>query len=170
MASDFLPFGVLGRPHGMEGEILLQPYDGARARPAEWRLPPRLSVAGPDGEIEMIVVSARGMRDGYLVRFEGIGDRDAAALLTGRRVGLPRQSLPPLAAAEFFVEEITGCEVYRDGEQQRLGKVVGTYWNGAQDIMVIAAQDGGEHLLPVLPEYVLRFDRERRRLVVDPHD
>lgn len=169
MASDSLPFGVLRRPHGTKGEILLQPYGGARARPADWRLPPRLCVTGPDGETEMTVASVRGVREGYLVRFDGIGDRDAAALLSGRQVRLPRQSLAKLGAEEFFVEEIIGCEVFRDGGT-RLGRVVGTYWNGAQDIMVVTAEDGAEHLLPVLAEYVLCFDRENRLLVVDPHD
>ena len=169
MASDLLPFGLLRRPHGTTGEILLEPYAGARGRPAEWRLPSRLFVAGPGSETEMAVVSARNTPGGYLVRFDGIGDRDAAAALSGGEVRLPRQLLVPLGAAEFFVEEIVGCEVFRDGGE-RLGKVVGTYWNGAQDVMVIAADEGTEHLLPVLPEYVLRFDRARHLLVVDPHD
>lgn len=169
MASDSLPFGILRRPHGTAGEILLQPYGGACARPAEWRLPPRLWVTGPNGETEMIVASVRGARDGYLVRFEGVGDRDAAGNLSGKEVRLPRQSLVQLGPAEFFVEEISGYEVFRDGGT-RLGKVVSTYWNGAQDIMVVAAEDGAEHLLPVVAEYVLCFDRENRLLVVDPHD
>ena len=158
MASDWLPFGVLRRPHGTKGEILLHTYGGARARPTEWRLPPRLCVTGPDGETDMTVASVRGVPEGYLVRFEGIGDREAAALLSGKQVRLPRQSLTPLGAAEFFVEEITGCEVFRDGGK-RLGQVVGTFWNGAQDIMVVTAEDGAEYLLPVLAEYVVCFDR-----------
>ena len=169
MGSDLLPFGVLRRPHGTKGEILLHPYGGALARPLDWQLPYRLFVAGADGEREMRVASARAVGEGYLVRFDGIGERAAAATLVGKEVRLSRALLVPLAAAEFFVEEIAGCEVFRDGGQP-LGKVVGTYWNGAQDIMVIAGDDGTEHLLPVLSEYVLCFDREHRLLVVDPHD
>jgi 16S rRNA processing protein RimM len=155
MASDLLPFGVLRRPHGTNGEILLQPA--------------RLYVADVGSGSEMAVAAARLVRGGYLVSFEGIGSREAAAALSGREVRLARESLIPLGAAEFFVEDLVGCEVFRDGGRS-LGKVVGTYWNGAQDIMVLAAPDGGEQLLPVLPEYVLRFDREHRLLVVDPHD
>ncbi len=169
MASDVLPFGVLGRPHGTTGEVLLHPYGGAAARPADWHLPSRLLLAGEDGEREMTVATARVTREGYLVRFAGIDDRNAAMALSGKEVRLPRQSLIALGAAEFFVEELTGCAVFRDGGPQ-LGKVRGTYWNGAQDIMVIVADDGLEHLLPVLPEYVLRFDREHHLVVVDPHD
>ncbi len=169
MASDLLPFGVLRRPHGIHGEILLQPYGGPSARPREWRLPPRLFVAGGDSECALTVTSVRKTRDGYLVRFAGIGDRGAAATLLGKEVRLARDSLMPLGPSEFFVEEIVGCEVVRDGGQ-RLGKVVGTYWNGAHDVMLILAEDGTEHLLPVLSEYVLCFDRSRRMLVVDPHE
>ena len=157
MASDSLPFGVLRRPHGTEGEILLQPYGGARARPADWRLPPRLCVTGPDGETR----HDRGRRCGACPKAtwsasKGLATARRPRSCRARQVRLPRQSLAKLGAEEFFVEEIIGCEVFRDGGT-RLGKVVGTYWNGAQDIMVVTAEDGAEHLLPVLAEYVLGF-------------
>jgi ribosomal 30S subunit maturation factor RimM len=44
------------------------------------------------------------------------------------------------------------------------------FWNGAQDVIAIAADDGRERLLPVVSEYILRFDRSSRSLVVDPHE
>ncbi len=87
----------------------------------------------------------------------------------GQELYFPRASFAPLAAAEFYVEDIVGYEVFRpDG--QKLGRVSGTFWNGAQDVMTIAGEDGVERLLPVVEEYVRSLDHEHRSLVVDPHD
>ena len=167
MGSDWLPFGILRRPHGTKGEILLHPYAGMRSE--EPALPPRVLLARAGNTRELNVAACRTVPAGYLVRFEGIDDRQEIAALTGQEVHLPRRSFAPLGSAEFYVEDIAGCEVVNvDG--QRLGRITGTFWNGGQDVMTVAADDGSERLFPVVAEYVLRFDLERRCLTVDPHD
>lgn len=167
MSADWLPFGMLGRPHGTRGEIHLRSYSG---HPAERLVVPSpVRVTGDDADRELLLAAVRVVPDGYLARFDGLPDREAVAGLCGKELLLPRGSLPELAAGEFYVEDIVGCEVVlADGT--RMGTVAGTFWNGAQDIMTVRAEDGAERLLPVVPAYVLRFDRDRRQVVVDPHD
>lgn len=167
MATDWLPFGILGRPHGTKGEILLHPYNDTavgRAVP-----PTRVRLIGGDVVREIFATATRQAGKGYLVCFEGIADRESAARLVGLKVEVPRHHLASLGASEFYVEDIVGCEVV-DAAGRSWGQVRGTYWNGAQDIMVVVSADGSERLLPVVPEYVLRFDGMRRRLTVDLHD
>lgn len=166
MGSDWLPFGTLGRAHGTRGEIHLRVHSGV---PPELAVPCPLRLQSAGGSVPLTLVAARRVPDGYLVRFDGVGDREAAAALAGQAVELHRGCLPALGAAEFYVEDVVGCEVLcTDG--RRLGRVAGTFWNGAQDVMTVVADDGVEHLLPVVPEYVLRVDGEARRVIVDPHD
>lgn len=167
MSADWLPFGMLGRPHGTRGEIHVRSYSGG---PAERLVVPSpVRVTGAGVERALVLASVRAVPDGYLARFDGLPDREAVAGLCGLELQFPRVSLPELAADEFYVEDIVGCDaVLADGA--RLGKVAGTFWNGAHDVMTVVAEDGGERLLPVVPAYVLRFDRERRQVVVDPHD
>ena len=74
----------------------------------------------------------------------------------------------PLGEAEFYVEDMVGCEAFQPDGQRR-GRVTGTFWNGAQDVMTIVGDDGGERLVPVVPEYVLHFESASRRLTIDPH-
>jgi 16S rRNA processing protein RimM len=167
MASDWLPFGTVGRPHGTRGEIHLRAYSGAPAE--QLTLPCPVRIVRSEGSTELVLAVARRVPDGYLVRFDGVADREAAAELSGHEVSVPRQALPPLGAQEFYVEEVVGCDVLTpDG--RCLGRVAGTFWNGAQDVMTVVADDGAEQLLPVVAEYVLRLDRDRRQLIVDPHE
>jgi 16S rRNA processing protein RimM len=167
MASDWLPFGLLGRPHGTKGEILLHPYNDAATGSTVLQTRVRLTVGEEVRELQ--ATAARQVQKGYLVCFEGIMDRDAAALLVGLEVEVPRHCLTPLYANEFYVEDIVGCEVV-DVSGRSCGQVRGTYWNGAQDVMVVLSADGSERLLPVVAEHVLHFDRERGRLTVDFHE
>jgi 16S rRNA processing protein RimM len=169
MGSDWLPFGILRRPHGTKGEIVLHPYNPAGARLHAAGLPSEVRVGDGETARELGVASSQPVPEGCLVRFDGIVDREAAAALVGEEVSVPRRSLAPLGSAEFYVADIVGCEVFHP-HGRLLGKVGGTFWNGAQDIMVVRTADGSERLLPVVAEYVLQFDGERRRLMVDPHD
>jgi 16S rRNA processing protein RimM len=166
MGSDWLSFGILRRPHGTKGEIFLYPFGGVRS--AEPSLPVRVRLTGTGKTRELTLTSCRIVREGYLVRFDGIDDRDEIGALTGLEVGMPRGSFAALASAEFYVEDIIGCDaIGLDG--QRIGRVTGTFWNGAQDVMTVVGEDGSEHFFPVVAEYVVSFDGERRRLTVDPH-
>jgi 16S rRNA processing protein RimM len=169
MGSDWLPFGILRRPHGIKGEMLLHPYNPTGARLSAAGLPSRVRVGEGGTPGELGVASAKAVPEGWLVRFDGIMDREAAAALVGEEVSVPRRALAPLGSAEFYVEDIVGCEVFHL-QGRLLGRVSGTFWNGAQDIMVVRTDDGSERLLPVVAEYVLQFDGERRRLMVDPHE
>jgi 16S rRNA processing protein RimM len=169
MGSDWLPFGILQRPHGMKGEIFLGPFNAPAsglelsARPLQVRLVLSESV------VEASIADCRPAQGGFLIRFEGITTRESAAVLAGRELHLPRQAVPALAGSEFFVEDLVGCEVFELGGR-RLGRVTGTFWNGGQDVMVIADDEGGEQLLPVVAEYVRSFEAARGRLVVDLHE
>jgi len=168
MDSDWVPFGILRRPHGIQGEILLHPYNSEVARSETAGLPLTVRVGDAETGLELAVAASKPVPEGYLVRFGGIADRKAAAALVGEEVSFPRRSFVPLGSAEFYVEDIIGCEVF-DPHGRPLGKVSGTYWNGAQDIMVVRTDDGAECLFPVVAEYVLHFDGESRQLTVDPH-
>ncbi len=173
MEPDWLRFGILRRPHGIKGEIVLAAFNphGARLEAQGEPLPVRLLGAGTgQGEaIEARLVACRRVAMGFLARFEGWDTRERVAQLVGRELHVPRARLSPLAVQEFYVEDLPGCEVFAlDGRS--LGRVAGTFWNGAQDVMVIRGQDGDERLLSVVAQFVHSFEPALRRLTVDPHD
>jgi 16S rRNA processing protein RimM len=157
-----LSFGVLGRPHGVHGEIKLRPHNpGSREfRAAE------LELVHKDGRrTRHEITSLRAVADGYLVRFADVADRDAAAALTLAEVRVPRAALPALAPGEFYVEDVIGCAV-EDEAGRPLGRVTGTFWNGAHDVATVTAPDGRERLLALVPDFVLEVDGPGRKMRV----
>jgi len=157
-----LAIGVLGRPHGVHGELTLRPHhpgghvlDGAR----------RLMLVSGGRTVTYEVAALRAVAGGYLVRLVGIGDRDAAAALTLAEVRVPRAELPPLADGEYYVEDVVGCAV-EDEEGTVRGQVRGTFWNGAHDVATVVATDGSERFVALVPAFVVAVDTPGRRLRV----
>jgi 16S rRNA processing protein RimM len=91
----------------------------------------------------LIVATARRHHDRWLVRFEGIDDRDAADALRGRV--LTADPLSDAADDELWVHEVIGSEV-RDRAGKCLGVVTGVEANPAHDLLVL----DGHVLVPVV--------------------
>lgn len=80
----------------------------------------------------LVVASARRHGDRWLVRFEGIDDRDAAEMLRG--AVLAADPLPP--DDDLWVHKVVGAEV-RDRAGVPLGRVVAVEANPAHDLLVL---------------------------------
>jgi 16S rRNA processing protein RimM len=169
MGSRWLPFGSLGRPHGTKGEILLFPFNTAGAGLNESDLPLRVRVVKAEESVEANIVAFRPVHRGFLVRFADAESRESVGAMVGAQVHLSRSLFVPLAENEFYVDDIVGCEAFlADGK--RLGRVTSTFWNGAQDVITIVADDGSERLVPAVAHYVCCFEPANRRLIVDLHE
>jgi 16S rRNA processing protein RimM len=97
---------------------------------------------------------------------EGIDDRNAAERLRGTNIGLPRDQLPQLDKDEIYWIDLIGLAV-RNAKSESLGTIDNLLETGANDVLVVKAEDGTERLIPFIPQVVLNVDRENRLVTVD---
>lgn len=155
--------GELGSPHGLSGHLRLWPYQPGA---------PSLTSGRPvllerDGAwlattVRTVTPHGRGMR----LALDGVGDRDAAAALTGMRVRVRARDLPALDAGEFYHHELHGFAM-ETTDGRALGTIVETMSTGLNDVWVVRG-DGGEHLIPIIADVVRAIDRDARRVVIEP--
>lgn len=164
---DTLAMGVLGKPHGVGGELVLRPFNAT----GDWEwldsgTPGSLTLERDGRRVAMRLRSCRtmGAGDRLLVAFEGITTPEAAKGLTLSVVRIPRSALPPLAAGEYYVEDVAGCVVVNTSGRN-LGTVGETFWNGAHDVMVVTGAEG-EQLIPLVPDFVQTVDAPARLITV----
>jgi 16S rRNA processing protein RimM len=169
VTPELILFGTLGRAHGLGGEIALRPFNADGEDLARASLPLRVRLVQGPSSRDLTVVKIRPAAGNLLVRLEGIESREQAAALTNGELWVPRDCLPAPAGDEFYVEDLIGCEVVDLAGQVR-GTVRSAFWNGAQDVLTVWSEGGGELLVPVVAEFVRAVDLEARRLVVDPHE
>jgi len=167
--QSWLVFGSVGRPHGVKGEVRLHAYNSEAEIPPHLNCPVEVRLKSGVSESARTLLTIRGARGEFFIRIQEAETRERIADWVNYELLLPRECFPPLRPGEFYVEDVHGCNVYTpDGTM--LGPVVSVYWNGAQDIMQIAAISGEELLIPVVHRYVLSVDQSRRMIVVDLDD
>jgi 16S rRNA processing protein RimM len=152
---------VVAGAHGLRGALKLrcfteQPEDVAAYGPVFDRDGNRLF------ELE-VIGSAPG---GVLARADRIQDRNAAEVLRGTELFVPRSALPDLPADQYYYTDLEGMEALRpDGS--RLGIVQSVDNFGAGDVLEVLVDDGRRLSLPFTRETVPSIDLERGRLVVE---
>jgi 16S rRNA processing protein RimM len=152
VAAAELELGWIGRPHGVHGEVTVTLTTDRPERTA----PGAVLYAG---DRKLVVESARPHRGRWLVRFEGVADRDAAEALRGAR--LLGEPLDDPGEGRIWVHELVGVEA-RDVHGNMLGRVTAVEANPAHDLLVL--DDG------VLVPIVFVVDREPGVVVVDVPD
>jgi 16S rRNA processing protein RimM len=161
-----IAIGVLGKPHGVHGEIALRFFNH---HPPELDELDAVELVRDGRSARRAVERARAVSGGLLLTFAGVTSREMAATLTHSEVRVERSTLPPPAPGEYYVSDVPGCTVQDEGGA-RLGVVRETFWNSAHDVMVVidgAGPSAVEHLIPLVPDYVRAVDVERRTIRVD---
>lgn len=149
--------GVVGKPHGLRGEVTV------RADPdLADEFPPGRVYLLAGGDTSLTVASSRMHGNRWLVRFEGIDDREAAEALRGFALALPRAEIT-LSPDQFWVEELVGRPVV-DRADRPLGTVTDVTDGQAHDYLVVTGGQGAEALVPVVADLV---DITEEAVVVD---
>lgn len=153
--------GRVGPPHGVRGEVLVQPFTDA---PDE-RFAPGSALR--TGGSSLTVESVRWQGNRLIVHFAGVADRDAAAALHGTELQVPAASRPPLADPDdFYDTDLVGLAVSTvDGVP--LGPVLDVVHSPAADYLVVEA-GGRERLVPFVAAVVPTVDVAGGRVVIDP--
>lgn len=116
----------------------------------------------------LTVEEVRPYRQGFLVKFEQVGDRTTAEVFRGRYLLRALEETEPLAEGEFFYHQLLGMDVSTvDG--RALGEVVEVYELQPSQMLEVRGPEG-IRLIPFSGSVVTEVDVEEGRIVVDPPD
>ncbi|SUX54912.1 ribosome maturation factor RimM [Chromobacterium vaccinii] len=99
-------------------------------------------------------------------KLEGVEGRDAAELLRGSQIAVPRSELPAPADDEYYWNDLMGLAVINQ-QGETLGKVDNLLETGANDVLVVKGDDGQQRLIPFVEQYVLDVVPAEGRILVD---
>ena len=138
---ELLRVARIGRAQGLKGEVTVRLYTDD----PEWRFEPDSVLYSQDGETEYIVEGSRTFKDRWILKLEGVDDRNAAEALNGVELyGEVDDAEDMLEADEWYPKDLIGLEarlVEGNGlglpAGQVVGKVVDVIDSPAQSLLKI---------------------------------
>lgn len=164
-APDYLVVGRIGRPHGVQGELQVDPLTDFPERFA----PGATLFAGPergDAPSPVRILSVRSHRDRLIIGFDTADDRDSAQLMTGLHLFIPIGDAGQLDEDTWYEHQLVGLEVITD-TGRILGRVSSLMETGAADVLIVRGQ-GTELLLPMIGDVIADIDPVAGRITVTP--
>jgi len=143
----------LGRPHGVRGLLRVRAFSEAEATAYN----PLVDATG-----RVFVLLPRGVD---IVAVEGVADRDAAARLTGTRLYVERDRLPPADEDEFYLADLVGLAA-GSAAGEDFGRVLSVEDHGGGPFLTLSGPP--ERLVPFTRAAVPVVDVPGGRVVVVP--
>jgi 16S rRNA processing protein RimM len=168
--------GLIRKAQGIRGEVVVELLtdkpdvvfaSGSRvfAGDSEGNLAVPRDVRAQETPTTLTIERARPFKQGLIVQFQELADRDSAELWRGRYLLAPFSELPPPAEDEVYLHDLVGMKVEsRSGDP--LG-TVSTLYELPQGVMLDVTTGKGSVLIPYRPEIIVRTDVDARVLVLD---
>jgi 16S rRNA processing protein RimM len=155
MADAKVLLGEIGRPHGVRGLVRVRSFTAE---------PEGLTAYGPLTDESGARHFALELLSADLARIDGVADRDAAARLTGTKLYVPRDALPPAEdPEEFYLSDLEGLSAFTEAGAP-LGRVRAVEDHGAGAFLVLEGPP--ERLVPFTRAAVPAVDLIGRRITV----
>ena len=156
--------GRIGRPHGIKGEVTVEP----RTDEPDERFAPGAVLLLDSPARELVVERMHWHSGRLLIAFRGVADRTAAEGLRGLLLHVERadDELPD-DPDEFYDSSLEGCTVVlTDGSL--VGVVAEVVHLPAQDLLAVRREGRSEVLVPFVEQIVPSVDLAARQIVIDP--
>ena len=147
--KEFIEAGRIVNTHGIAGEVKIEVWLDS---PEFMKRFKRLFVQGR----EMKVISAKIHKGFIIAKLEGVDDVNAAMSYKTKTVHIHRSDAK-LPKGAFFIQDIIGACVV-DEVRGEIGRLVDVLETPANRIYVVKGET--EHLIPVVPEFVMSTDAE----------
>lgn len=172
--ADLVLLGVIAGAHGIAGEVRVFAYNESSDNLRDAK---RVRLRPPGAAEPRLcnVQRSRKHKQFFLLKLEGIEDRDAADAARGVEVLLRRDELQPAAHDEVYLHDLVGIPV-ADDAGRALGVVREVMAGPATDILVVAPVNAVgpaaqlEHLIACHEGAFVELDVVARRIVVRAGD
>ena len=182
MEENWLEIGTIVAPQGLEGELRVLSVSDF---PERFQKRGIRGIQGDQGgEIQEITL-LRGRelpgKNVYVIKLEGVENREQAQALRGYKLWANKLEKPRLKADEYHVSELVNLEVYHHLTGEKIGVVVDILWAG-NDILAVqleanlasvkkkspSSDSKATALVPFVKEIVPLVDLKAARIEIAP--
>ena len=152
-----MTIGEILKPQGIRGELKVKPFTDSAEVFYEFK---RVFI---DGE-EYKILSVRIGDGAVFLGLKGVPDRNAAELLRGKELIIPREDAPVPEEGRYYIVDLLGCQLYTEA-----GELLGVLTDvrqAATDVYTIE-KDGKEILFSAVKGVITDVDVENKKIIVN---
>ncbi|MCB9783070.1 MAG: 16S rRNA processing protein RimM [Candidatus Omnitrophica bacterium] len=157
--------GKIGKAHGLDGSVRVWP-EADLGEIFDNQVPLKLWFPSKEPGMDLAPLSVQETSEAWLVRWEGVTDREAARSLCNAWIVALREDLPEPEEDRAYWDDLIGARV-ETKEGENIGVVIEIHEGPAQDALEIERENGGRFLLPLSEE--VDADLERSRVEGEPN-
>jgi len=160
--SEFLRVGEIIKPHGIDGELVVQPSTDF----PEERFHPNVNLSvfrGNEWLKELIVKDYRWHQGRILLDVEGVDDRDTAETFRDCWFGIPVDDVADEVDG-YFEHQLVGLDVYSSGGDRR-GVIAEVHPDSMNPLITIELDDETFEF-PLSPGLIESVDEDENRIVL----
>ena len=154
--ADYVCVGVLTKPHGVRGAVKVFPMTDDVKR---FKKGQEFLLQGKKQTFPVKVETVQFFKQMVILKFEGIDTPEQIETYREAKLLVDKEHRVGLKKGEYFISDIIGLSVVSD-EGQPIGSVTDVLSTGANEVLVIEAEDGREYLFPSIKECILGIDTE----------
>jgi 16S rRNA processing protein RimM len=162
----FQKVGKIKDAHGLKGEVFVLIF----SKDVSWQDELELAqLTSPSNESRTLQIERiKAHKEGLIIKFETIQDRNQSEALKGWTFSIPEESLVSSVGETIYLKEVLDFQVYL--KDQFVGFVKSFGSNGVQDLLVIQ-QDDHTYEVPFVSDFILNIDFEANKLFMNfPED
>lgn len=163
--SGFYNVGWIKSAHGIRGELFLRLH----ADRADWADETEILSLLPPGQSDLetfTIVEMSKHKDGWILRLEGLTDRNRAETYAKSAVYIDEELLESEPGEQIFLKQILGFSVV-DKNGLVLGVIEGFASNGPQDLLRVKPSSGKEALIPLIDAFLVHIDFDKKQVTMD---
>jgi len=155
--------GIVGSPFGLNGFVKVKPFSGD----IENLLRLREATLRQDGKERIIAIEeSTAAPPAALLRFAGFSSPEAAKTLSGAEILVERSHASPLAAGEFYIEDLKGLAVISAEDHSLVGHISDIVEGGGGELVEITLPNSERKLVPFRNEFIAEINLEDQRLLL----
>ena len=160
--ESLLQVGIISSTHGVRGEVKVFPTtdDVKRFK----KLKEVLLDTGKE-QLCLQIESVKFFKQFAILKFKGYDNLNEIEPYKGKSLFVTRENAVKLEKDEYFIADLIGISVTSDDAAFR-GQLKDVIETGANDVYVIALEDGRELLLPAIKECVLEVNLEEQKMTI----
>lgn len=159
--KDLLRVGVISNTHGIKGEVKVFPTTDDKKRFQQLK---EVLLELEEKTISLEIEQVRFFKQFVLLKFRGIDSIDDVLPYKGKDLLITREDAVPLEEGEYFIYDLIGLTVVTE-EGETLGVLQEILTTAANDVYVVAREEGKELLLPAIEECIKEIHIEEKKII-----